>query len=37
MKEIFNEVVSASIIGLAILIWVSVLFYSFFKFLDLLQ
>jgi hypothetical protein len=34
MKEIFNEVVSASIFGLVILIWVSVLFWSFFKFLD---
>ena len=35
MKEFFNEIVTAIIIGVTILIWVSVLCWSFFEFLDM--
>jgi hypothetical protein len=35
MKELFNEIATAIIIGVAILVWVSVLCYSAFRFVDL--
>ena len=35
MKELFNEIVTSIIIGVTILIWVSVLCWSFFKFVNL--